>query len=706
MMQKFGDFIVKRRWWILATWIVAAILIVSLSPSISTIESNDQSKFLPNKSESVQAAKIAKDVTGNSEAPTDVIIFQDKNGKVLSSQELSTMTATVKKLSDQHIDRVDSIVTSPEQLSQNKQAQLATVTYKGNGDDTATMNAVKVVRDSLNKQLEGTSLKSGVVGSEAINFDTQDSANRALKIVSIGTILLVLILPMIIFKSPLAGIFPVVAVGTVFSIANSLISDAGHLFNFTVSQQLGILFTVVLFGIGTDYILFLLFRYRERLRSGDHTKGAVAFALGRAGAAIASAALVVLTSFAALSFAQFGIFSSLAPGLVICVVVMMLAALTLVPALVAIIGEKIFWPSKAWMTKPEKHTVSKKIGGLIARRPGTVTALVTVALIGLSLFALNYKADFSSFSKPPKDTPSASAYADLNKAFPAGIINPTSVYVTSNAPISSELLQNLDKQLSHTKGVAQVLPPQLTSDKKTAIVSAVLADDPYSNSAISNVRGSIHDTAHSFDSGSTKVHVGGITSIFADVQSAINRDLKVLFPIAAVFIFVILAILLRSLVAPIFLLICVSLGYVATLGATTLIFQTFAHEIGLIAFLPIFMYIFVIAIGTDYNILTITRLREEVKEGNNPRAAADLTVEHSSATVASAGLILAATFSSLILGNINFLNQLGASVAIGVSLAAFVIAPFLIPSIAALLGNIIWWPGHRPSEKEASKKQK
>jgi RND superfamily putative drug exporter len=169
--------------------------------------------------------------------------------------------------------------------------------------------------------------------------------------------------------------------------------------------------------------------------------------------------------------------------------------------------------------------------------------------------------------------------------------------------------------------------------------------------------------------------------------------------VAATFIFIILTVLLRSLVAPVFLLICVSLGYAATLGATTLIFQKFGHDPGIISFIPIFMYIFVVAIGTDYNILTITRLREEVREGNDPRTAADLTVEHSSATVASAGLILAATFSSLLLGGIGFLLQMGASIAIGVALAAFVIAPFLIPSVAALLGYTIWWPGHRPSEK-------
>jgi RND superfamily putative drug exporter len=194
------------------------------------------------------------------------------------------------------------------------------------------------------------------------------------------------------------------------------------------------------------------------------------------------------------------------------------------------------------------------------------------------------------------------------------------------------------------------------------------------------------------------VYVGGTTSVFVDIKAVTARDLKVIFPIAAVFIFIILAILLRSLVAPVFLLISVGLGYVATLGATTLIFLRFGSAPGLIFFIPLFMYIFVVAIGTDYNILTITRLREEIRAGRKPREAADLTVEHSSATVASAGLILAATFGSLLLAGISFLSQMGAAIAIGVALAAFVIAPFLIPSMSAILGYTIWWPGHKPSK--------
>lgn len=695
MMKKLGDFVVKRRWWIVLVWIVCAVLIVSFSPKLSSITSDDQSSFIPSTYESVKAIDVAKKVSANSQAPTDLIVFKNTSNSVLTSEDQSQINDLVAKLNDQKLTRIIDVKTSSQQLAPDNKTQLATITYQGTSQDTATINAVKTVRESLTKLVSSTNLTAGVTGGEAISYDTQDASNRALKIVSIGTILLVLFLPAFIFRSPLAGLFPLIAVSIVYTLSSSLIAVAGHVFNFHVSQQLSILFTVVLFGIGTDYILFLLFRYREKLRSGDHTKSAVSFALSRAGEAILSAALVVLTSFAALFFAKFGIFSSLAPGLVICVIVMMVAALTLVPALLAIIGEKVFWPSKAWMVAAEKPTTSKKIGGLIARRPGLVVGLVVVVLLVLASFSLNFRADFTSFSQPPKGTESASAYNQLTAAYPAGVLNPTQVYVSSLQPMMAEELKPLVDQLSKTKGVSVALPASIVKDGKTAEITVILKEDGYSAAAISDIKGPIRAAAHSFNTADRTVVVGGVTSIFTDIQAVTNRDLSVIFPIAAVFIFVILAVLLRSLVAPLFLLLCVSLGYAATLGATTLIFQNLSHNSGIISFIPLFMYIFVVAIGTDYNILTITRLREEIMEGNNPRLAADLTVEHSSATVAAAGLILAATFGSLILGGLTFLMQMGSAIAIGVSLAAFVIAPFLIPSLSALLGYAIWWPGHK-----------
>lgn len=344
-------------------------------------------------------------------------------------------------------------------------------------------------------------------------------------------------------------------------------------------------------------------------------------------------------------------------------------------------------------------TTSKHIGGFVARHPAAVVVAIVVILGSLGSAALGYKGDFSSFSQPPKGTPSAAAYNDLTAAFPAGILNPTPVYVSSKTKLTAADLKPLEHRLQRAQGVSSVMPAHLTADGQTAVVSIVLKADPYSAEAINAMSGPIRTAAHSFNSPDRTVYVGGVTGAMADVEAVTNRDLAVIFPIAALFIFIILAVLLRSLAAPILLLLCVCLGYVATLGTTTLIFQGLGNNAGLISFIPLFMYIFVVAIGTDYNILTITRLREEVREGNSPRRAADLTIEHSSATVVSAGFILAATFASLLLGGISFLLQMGTSIALGVALAAFVIAPFLLPAASALLGYTIWWPGHKPAAK-------
>jgi putative drug exporter of the RND superfamily len=701
-MKRFSDFIVKKRWWVLCIWLLAAIVIVSLSPSLSSVESNNESGFLPKTYESVKAIDVAKKLSSTSQDGTDIIVFENKTDSRLTSADQQTISKVVSSLNSEHLTRVLSVTMSTKQISSNHKVQLAKVTYWGGAQDTATIDAVKTVRTALSAQLNKTDLTGAVTGGESISYDTQGESTKALKIVSIGTLLIVLLLPAFIFRSPFAGLLPISAVGIVDLIATSLLADAAKLFNFVVSQQLSVIFTVVLFGIGTDYILFLLFRYRERLRTGDHSREAVGFALSRAGLAILSAALVVLASFSALFFAKFGIFHSMAPGLVICVATMMLAALTLIPALVSIVKEKVFWPSKAWKSKSLKPTFSKKIGGMIAAHPARMASLVILALVILSAFAFSYKADYSSFSKAPKDTQSATGYNELTSAFPAGVLSPTTVYIQSTAKLTLSELSPLSAKLKSAKGVSSVLPAVIGDNGKIAVISVVLKNDPSSVAAITDVAGPIRQAAHSVSILDSHVYVGGATSVTVDIRAVTSRDLKVIFPIAAVFILIILALLLRSLVAPFVLLVCVGLGYVATLGATTLIFLHIGSAPGIIFFIPLFMYIFVVAIGTDYNILTITRLREEIGEGHNPRMAADLAVEHSSATVVSAGLILAATFGSLLLAGISFLSQMGTAIAIGVILSAFVIAPFLIPSLSALIGYVIWWPGHKFSDKKPS----
>ena len=242
--------------------------------------------------------------------------------------------------------------------------------------------------------------------------------------------------------------------------------------------------------------------------------------------------------------------------------------------------------------------------------------------------------------------------------------------------------------------MGEVQPAERGADPKVARISVLLDENPVSNEAIELVREDLRDAVHAAAPPGTHSVVGGTTAIFADINTANNRDLSVILPVAALLIALILALLLRSLVAPIYLVIAVLLNFAATLGATVYVFQGLRDQPGVTFQLPIILYLFVVAIGTDYNILMIARLREEAREGKEPRDAAAIGVEHAGPTVAAAGLILAGTFAVLMLAPISFLQQMGFAVALGIVLSAFVMSMFLVPALTALIGHAAWWPGH------------
>ena len=222
----------------------------------------------------------------------------------------------------------------------------------------------------------------------------------------------------------------------------------------------------------------------------------------------------------------------------------------------------------------------------------------------------------------------------------------------------------------------------------------MLENDPVSDAALDDVKGPIRDAAHEAAPDGTEAFVGGTPGIFADLQKAMARDYKVVFPVAAALILLILALLLRSLVAPLYLMAAVGLSFAATLGATVIVFQFIGGDDGLIFMLPIYIYLFVTALGTDYNILMIARLREEAREGKDPHAAAAEAVKHAGPTIAAAGVILAGTFASLMLSGNSLLMSMGFALSFGIFIAAFVMSMFLTPGLTALIGHAAWWPGH------------
>jgi RND superfamily putative drug exporter len=453
---------------------------------------------------------------------------------------------------------------------------------------------------------------------------------------------------------------------------------------------------VVLFGVGTDYILFLMFRYRERLRAGEDPKTAMISAVTRVGEAIASAAGAVIIAFLALTLSTLGLFRSLGPALAIAVATTLLAGLTLIPAVVSLLGTKVFWPSKAWKREPTGARFAA-IGRSLGRRPAVYAGVSGLVLVVLAILALGFHPNFDLSAGSTSTASESTVWQnELLKGLPAGATEPSEVFVRSDsgAPLSADQLTAYRAKLSAVPGVGQVGAPVLSADKTVADLQVTLASNPQSRAALSTVRGPLRDVAHASAPAGTTAYVGGITAVFVDIQAAVNHDYAVVFPVAAILIMIILGLLLRSVVAPWYLMLSVGLGFAATLGATVLLFQHIQGEPGLIFILPVIMYLFVVALGTDYNILMVARLREEAREGRDPRAAAAMAVRHAGPTIASAGLILAGTFASLMLAGNSTLTQMGFAISGGIVIVAFVMAMFLTPALTALIGHAAWWPGH------------
>lgn len=694
MFARLARIVVHHPWRVIAVWIVAAAVIVATAPSLPT--STDQSDFLPRHYESIQAQELAEEAFPSSFTPSVILVVQRSDGKRLTSQDSQQVGAIAKTLEAQNIPDVQRIVPgppSPNRLVQTVGIQMPDLTP---GNQEELFESVEQLREELKPIEADTGLEIGTTGQAAQGLDQQEASGSADMLVAVGTVVLIFLLLLLIFRSPIVAILPLIVIGLVSAVATGLIADVVEAFGLEADASITALLTVVLFGIGTDYILFLLFRYRERLRIGEDRKVAMISAISRVGEAITCAAGVVIIAFAAMTLSSLGFLKSMGPSLAIAVFVTLLAGLTLVPAVVSLLGPRVFWPSKSWRQEP-KGARFAAIGRSMARRPARYAAVSGVVMVALALGALNYNPTFDLASGSLPDTAESQvASKNLQKGLPPGATQPTDVYLRSDSgkPLDESALAAYRDRLGAIDGVGQVAEAQLSQDRTAAAFSVTLGTIPESDAAMKLVEGPLRDTAHDDAPEGTTALVGGITSIFVDIKAAMQRDYTVVFPVAALLIMLVLAGLLRSLVAPLYLMASVALGFIATLGATTLLFQDIQGESGLIFMLPLIMYMFVVALGTDYNILMTARLREEAREGLQPRDALAEAIRHTGPTIAAAGVILAGSFAALLLAGNTLLSQMGFAIAFGILVAAFAMATFFTPALTALLGHTAWWPGH------------
>lgn len=701
MFARLGAVVVHNPWKVIGLWVLLAIAVVAAAPELKS--TTDQSAFLPSHYESIQALELQQKAFPDSSAPAAIIVFARKDGTPLTGADAASVVSIGNELRDAQVK--DVIGMQPTPPSENRLVQIIAVqmTKVTNPNDTTQGDAVKALRKELTARVANTELKAGITGQAAQVLDQRESGDKGLAIVGIATVVLILVLLLVIFRSPVIALLPIVVIGAISSMVSGLIAVVAKAFDLQIDASINAILVVVLFGVGTDYILFLMFRYRERLRAGEDSKTAMVNAVTRVGEAITSAAGAVIIAFMALVLSTLGMFRAMGPALAIAVAVALAAGLTLVPAVVSLLGTKVFWPSKAWRIEP-KGARFTAIGNALGRRPAVFAAASGGLLVVLGIFALGFHPTFDLSSGQTSEASESVVYSkELVKGLPAGTTQPSDVLLQSGGgELAVDQLAAYRAALAAVPGVGQVGEPKLSADKSIADFAVTLSAAPESDAALDTVKGPLRDVAHSAAPAGATAAVGGLTSVFVDFQEAMARDYAIVFPVAAILIMIVLGLLLRSLVAPWYLMASVFLGFAATLGAAVLVFQHFRGETGLIFTLPVIMYLFVVALGTDYNILMVARLREEAREGNEPKRAAALAVRHTGPTIAAAGVILAGTFASMMLAGNNVLAQMGFAISVGIAIAAFVMAMFFTPALTALIGHKAWWPGHGDEKPEGS----
>ncbi|MEN3361002.1 MAG: putative drug exporter of the superfamily, partial [Mycobacteriales bacterium] len=510
-----------------------------------------------------------------------------------------------------------------------------------------------------------------------------------------GTLLLsaglvVIVILLLTYRSPILWLLPLVSAGGALFTAEALIYLLAKHAGLTVNAQSAGILTVLVFGAGTDYALLIIARYREELRRHDDRHEAMALALHRAGPAIVASASTVALGMVCLLVAEMNSTKGLGPVSAIGVAIALVAMLTLLPALLVIFGRWMFWPVRPTMGSPEptERGLWARVGARVARRPRAVWIVTALVLGGIAVGLTS----LHTGTLANKDTfigthDSVTGEAVVAKHFAAGTGNP--VVVISKA----DQADAVRSALAGTPGVSGDSVQPASADKGTvkngfAYLEGTLsdaADSPAAAATIDRVR----DAVRAVPGADAKV--GGQTAVMLDIQRAVNHDSRVIIPLVLGVVVLILMLLLRAVVAPLILLATVVLSFMAALGASAMIFKHIFGFAGEDSSFPLFVFVFLVALGIDYNIFLMTRVREEALRHGTRRGAL-IGLGATGGVITSAGLVLAGTFLVLATLPLVAFAEIGFAVALGVLLDTLVVRSVLVTALNLDIGRHIWLP--------------
>jgi RND superfamily putative drug exporter len=745
-----GRLSVRFRWAIVLAWVAGTIAAMVLLPSLSDVTQSDNTSFLPASAPSEQAAQLASPLQGASLTAVTVVAARTDGALTGADQ------AAIARLSAS-LARVSQAVSVRDagQSADGRAEQVTALAALAQSGGLATFQQASLVA-GLRDTIRATALPAGLAvhtaGPVATRVDNNAISTKTGSQVQWFSIIFVIALLMLVFRSALAPLIAVLPALVVVLVAERLAAEAA-VHGLGVSQIASLLLIVLVLGAGTDYALFLMFRVREEMRAGLACHEAIMLSVARVGETITFSAGILIAALLSLAAAAFSLYSGLAAPLAIAIGVMLVAGLTLLPALLAICGPVAFWPSSV---RPGTGRAGwwGPVCARIVRRPVATLVAGLIVFGGLAVASFAYLASgFGGAVTAPAGSDSALGNAMLTEHFPQAAANPTVIvlrlrqpaWAAAGAVAAAGRQLAADPQFTAVSGPLDANGTPLTAAQYAALravygparaltaaagtqvpaaqlaayqayrasgsyvstdgytisfATSLAAGSPSSTAAEEAVPAIRADAARAAQAaGASAYGVTGQAAFTYDVAQLSDSDLRTVIPIAVAVIAVLLALVMRSLIAPLYLIASVVLSYFSALGLTVLVFVKIAGQPGLTFILPFLLFMFLLALGEDYNILVMSRIREEAHRLPLPEAVSR-ALKVTGTTVTSAGLVLAGTFGVLaIVGsgsagqqNVRTIVDVGVGLALGVLMDTFLVRTLLVPSAVVLIGRWNWWP--------------
>ncbi|WP_205719296.1 MMPL family transporter [Actinomadura geliboluensis] len=690
-----------------ALWIVLTGALAGLAPDLKSVQDNSSANSAPAASDSSVAQRELERAFPGSDALPAVVVVKAEDGPAATAAVTRAAGAAgegfgmpVSPVCGQDGTKpgTDCVPGGDGLTSADGKTRVVIVPVTGDPTGDAFEDAVAGLRTAVKDAAPAATV--AVTGPAGIIVDTVKVFSSGDKVLLLGTVLLVLVILLAVYRSPLLALVPLLAVGVAMRVTQTLgalLADAGAI---TVSSQTASIMTVLLFGVGTDYALIITSRYREALADAPDRFAAMRAALrGTAESVLASASTIVLAMFALLALVSPAL-RGFGPYLALGVAVMAVVAFTFIPAAVLLLGRAVFWPFSevAMARRAAGGGVWRRAADLVVVAPRRVLAATLVLLAVLCLGMTGYKESFDFVSGFRVGTDSAAGQRIIDRDLGPGEIAPSTLLVrgTGITPGQAEAVRA--KIAPRAARTAFDPSRDIAPGGGAARITVVLKDNPYSPAAMDAVdplRAAAATAARDAGIAQARVLVAGPTAETADIKSALDRDMLVLVPLVLLIVGAVLAGLLRSVLAPLYLLATLVLSFLATLGLTVAITVWLGGDLGIGNRVTAYVFIFLVSLGVDYNIFIMSRYRQEAAH-KPPVEALRAAITRTGGVVSSAGLILAGTFAVLMTQPIRELYQFGMAMAIGILLDTFVVRPLLVPAIVRLLGDRALWP-RRPA---------